>query len=395
MFKKVAALVFALCFAALTLAACSNGSGSSSAASGGGSTSDAGSSASGGSAGGGEGGFTIGFLNNYVGNTWRGQFVEGVETICEEYKAAGILADYQIASSNDDVTSQLNQMNQMISQDMDALVVDPVSPTAIGPAVEKALEAGIIVVICNDAAAYEGTYFIGNNQDAYARIGMDWVAHKMKEAGKENLIFFEGLAGNATEVSRNAAAQDVLANNPDINVLGQAPNSWSMTETQAAMATFLSTYDNIDAVYAPEGLEGVYRAYENTSKELPIMNTDYSYSALQYCKDNNMDTTTTPSSPAIGANGINFAVKLLQGMEVDESLLEPNPLDENLKNFINLNPPYTVVGNEEDKSLPFLEGYEGMKLLTLDEALELCEGKPSTYMLDMPATDEYISSFFK
>ena len=342
-----------------------------------------------------EGGFKIGFLNGYVGNTWRGQFMEEVENICAEYKEQGILSDYQIASSNDDVTTQLNQLNQMISAGVDALIIDPVSPTAIGTAVQKALDEGIVVVISNDAAAYEGTYFVGNNQDAYTRIGMEWLTTKMKEAGKSNMIYFEGLAGNATETTRTKAKDDVLKQHADIKVLASAPNSWSMTETQAAMSTFLSTYDNIEGVYAPEGMEGVLRAYENTSKDLPITTGDYTYSFLQYWKDHNMDSVVVPSAPSIGASTIKMTVMLLEGKELKEDSLKPNPLDESIVNYIELNPPYTVVTTDDDKKYDFLTQYSGMQLLNIDEALKLCEGQATTYVLDMPPTDEYLGSFFQ
>lgn len=223
---------------------------------------------------------------------------------------------------------------------------------------------------------------------------MEWLCNKMEEAGKSDMIYFEGLAGNATETSRVAAKDDVLSKHPDINVLASTPGSWSMTETQAAMSTFLSTYDNIEGIYAPEGMEGVLRAYENTDKDFPIMTGDYTYSFLQYWKDNNLDSIVVPSAPSIGASAIRMTVKLLQGEKLAEDKLQPNPLDESLINFVNLDPPYVVVTTEEDKEYDFMEPYTGMQRLNIDEALALCEGQATTYVLDMPPTDEYLDSFF-
>ena len=341
------------------------------------------------------GGYKIGILNPYLGNTWRAQMLDQVEAVCEELKADGTLASYEIASVNDDATEQLNQFNQMISKGVDAIVIGAVSATAIEPAVKKAQDAGILVVVEDNGAACEGTYFVGNSHEGYSGIPMQWMCEKMTEEGKTNLVILQGLAGNETEVERGAAMDKVLANFPDIEVVASAPQSWSMTEAQSVMSTLLSTYDNIDAVYGPEGQEGVLRAYENAGKELPIMNSDYTYSAMQYWKDNNMDSITVPSDPSICATAVKFAVKLLQGEELDESKLLPNPLNESLVNWVCLNPPYCVVTTEEDKNADYLKSYEGMQVLTLDEALALCEGQPSTYLLSMPASDEYIDSFFK
>ncbi|MEA4853626.1 MAG: substrate-binding domain-containing protein [Christensenella sp.] len=341
------------------------------------------------------GGFKIGILNPYLGNTWRAQMLDEVEKTCEQLKADGTLASYEVASVSDDATEQLNQFNQMISKGVDAIVVGAVSATAIEPAVKKAQDAGILVVVEDNGAACEGTYFVGNSHEAYAGIPMQWICDKMTAANKTNLVILQGLAGNETEVERGAAMDRVLANYPDIKVVATAPQSWSMTEAQSVMSTLLSTYDNIDAVYGPEGQEGVLRAYENAGVELPIMNADYTYSFLQYWKDNNMDSITVPSDPSICATAVKFTVKLLQGEEIDEAKLLPNPLDESLVNWICLDPPYCVVTAEADKNAEYLKAYEGMQVLTLDEALALCEGQPSTYLLSMPASDDYINSFFK
>jgi ABC-type sugar transport system substrate-binding protein len=339
--------------------------------------------------------FKIAFLNAYIGNTWRAQLLEEAEKACEELKTAGLVSEYEIASVNDDSAEQLNQINQLISKGVDAIILDPVSPTAVIPVVKKAQEAGIIVVIEDNAAACEGTYMIGNSHEAYTGIPMEWMTRRMEDLGLKDMVFLEGLAGSGTEVERNAAADAVLKNHPDINVVARAPQSWSATEAQKVMSTLLSTNDNIQAVYGPEGQEGVLQAYENAGKELPLMNMDYTKSCLEYWKEHEMDSVTIPSAPTIGANSIKFAIKLLQGKEVDESLLLPNPMDENMVKFILLDPPYTVVTTEEDKKADYFEKYPYMELLTIDEALELCKDKPSTYMLDIPAPEAYIDSFFK
>lgn len=343
-----------------------------------------------------EGGYKIGYLNPLVGNTWRAGFLESLEAEFEAQVEAGNVSDYEIVTANADATEQLNQLNAMINDDYDAILISAVSATALEASIEKAVEKGILVLLVDNGAAIEGTVFLGNSNYIFCESAMQFIADKMDAEGKTDLVFLMGLAGNEVEVERDAGRDDVLANYPDIKIVAEANENWSATDAQAAMATLISSLDNIDAVYCPEGGEGVLRAYENAGLELPIFNSDYTYSALQYWKDNGLSSFTVPSDTSIGATSVKFAIKMLNGEELDESKFEPNPLDPELVNFICLNPPYVVVDDEEAReAMTWLSKYDGTQVLTLDEALALCEGHPSTYMLSVPCADEVIDSYFK
>jgi ABC-type sugar transport system substrate-binding protein len=122
-------------------------------------------------------GFVIGYSNGYWGNTWRAQMVEDFETRANEYKEAGIIADIMISNTNNDPTEQLNQINAMIDSGVDAIIIDAVSPTTIKSAVEKAQHEGILVVVSNDPAYYEGTICVcGDNYT--------WQLHLAEDPGR-------------------------------------------------------------------------------------------------------------------------------------------------------------------------------------------------------------------
>lgn len=50
------------------------------------------------------GGIRIGVCNAYIGNAWRAQMLEGLDLATEELKAAGLVEDVQVVSTNNDVT---------------------------------------------------------------------------------------------------------------------------------------------------------------------------------------------------------------------------------------------------------------------------------------------------
>ena len=339
-------------------------------------------------------GFYIGLSNGYWGNTWRAQMVEDFETKAEEYKEQGILSDYMISNTNSDVTEQLNQINAMIDSGVDAILIDAVSPTTIKSAVEKAKAKGILVVIANDPAAYEDTICVCGDNYTWQKIQAMWLMEQIE--GKGDIVKITGVSGNAADTIREQANDDVLADYPDVNVLTSAPGNWSQTDAQSVMTTFLSSYDNIDAVLEQDVMaEGVIKAYENANKDIPVMTGDYTKSFFtKWAEMEDLNTIGVPYAPGNATVALEVAVRLLQGKEIDESNLVANPMDENMINTIMVAPPY-VVTKEAQPDAAWMEGLENTEAISLDEAMELLKDSADTAALDGYMSDEAVDKLFK
>ncbi|PWU04029.1 MAG: ABC transporter substrate-binding protein [Bacteroidetes bacterium] len=341
----------------------------------------------------GKGNFVIGFANGYIGNTWRSQFVDNVKAQGEKLKQQGVIKDIKIANSNADVSKQLTQLNQMISEGVNALMIDPVSADSLGPIVAKAKAKGILVVITNDPAAYEGTYSVIGNNDAFWRIQAKWLANKLNNKG--NIVQINGLPGNTADTFRRQAAKEVLGKT-DIKVLAEAPGKWDESEAQKVTSTFLSTYNNIDGILTQDVMaEGILRAFDTAGKKPPVMTGDYTYSFLRtWAKTPDLDSIAVPYAPGVGVDALNITVQLLQGKKFNDSVLQANPLNTKLKNALLVDPPYVVTKTAQPNA-PWMEGLKFTKAISVDDAVKIGEGKPGTAALDAGMTDDQIKSFFK
>ena len=339
-------------------------------------------------------GFVIGFSNGYWGNTWRAQMVEDFENRAKEYKKDGTLSDYMVSNTNSDATEQLKQINAMIDAGVDAIMIDAVSPTTIKSAVEKAQKKGILVVIANDPAAYDGTICVCGNNYSWQKIQAVWLAEQLK--GKGDIVEISGVSGNAADTLRLAANKDVLAGYPDINVLGSAPGNWSETDAQSVMTTFLSSYDKIDAVLAQDVMgEGIIKAYENAGKAPEVMTGDYTKSFITKWADMPELTTIGVSyAPGSAVTALDVTVRLLQGKTVKKDLLVANPMDESMANTIMLDPPY-VVTKDGDQDAAWMKDLKGTKAIKLEEATELLKDSADTAALDGWLSQEEVDQFFE
>ncbi|MDC7287732.1 substrate-binding domain-containing protein [Blautia schinkii] len=345
-----------------------------------------------------QGDWYIGLANGYMGNTWRAQYVEAFEAKAEQYKQAGVIKDYISASTSGDVTEQLNQINDMISKGIDCLLINPISPSSMAPIIAKCKAADVLLVVASDPAGVDDSLVeVLTDNRAFFAIMTQWLVDKLD--GKGNIVHITGTPGMPADLVRQKVAEEILAEYPDIKVLGTAPGSWSQTEAQTAMSTFLSTYDNIDAVLAQDVMsEGIIRAYETAGVDVPLMTGDYVMSFFRKWETmDNLDACATTFQAQASADALAYAVRKLNGMELNVEL-EANPFDETMMNAINIPPSYCVTRDgitEADAEKAWVKGYDKVQYISLQEALELGEDLADTAALGTTLSEEQWDAMFK
>lgn len=336
--------------------------------------------------------YTIGLLNPYIGNTWRAQYLEKAQEAEKIYRAKGRLKELVIATCNNDVSQQLNQMNNMINQGVDCMLVDPSSITALGSGIQRAVDEGILVLVVSAPAAYENTINYTHDNKAFADVNCTWLVDKL--GGKGNIVEITGLVGNPADQARIEIHKDILAKT-NIKVLASAPANWSATEAQNVMSQFLSTYDNIDGVLQQDvTAPGVLRAYELAGKEPAPMVGDTTFGFLRAWKDKKLDSIAFPMHPGIIVEEVGLAIQLLDGKKINPKYLNPNLFDEELVNMILAEPPF-IVTTQAQPDAPWMKGKRFTKSIGVDEAVRLGEGKSAETMIDGYLSDEQLATYFQ
>lgn len=179
-------------------------------------------------------------------------FFEAAAKGAEE--AAGELGDVEIIYTGPTDTTaegQIEVINSLIAQGVDAIAISANDPDALVPALKKAMDRGITVISWDSGVAPEGrqmhlnpssTELIGNTIIKLA-------ADHMPEGGDVAI-----LSASATATNQNAwieAAKEVLPNYPGVNlvatVYGDDLSDKSYREAQGLMAS----YPDLKAIIAP------------------------------------------------------------------------------------------------------------------------------------------------
>ncbi len=272
--------------------------------------------------------YVIGFTNSYNGNTYRQAMEKYMNETVEELKASGEVSDFIIAEANQNNSTQVQQIQNFITQGVDAIIIDPGSATALNGAIEEASEAGIPCIIINDGpvdSTADLCYQINFDTISQMSALTEYVAKAM--GGKGNLIELRGTAGSQFDEIAHQGVMEVLEKYPDINVVAEIYTDWTGSKAQSELASVLPTLDKVDGVVTQGGDSyAAVQAFESAGLDLPVIGGDNRGYFLKWWANDapkGYDTISVSSNPWIGASGVYVAVDILNGMDVPKDMTHP------------------------------------------------------------------------
>lgn len=177
-------------------------------------------------------------------DTWRDKLNEELRIAATYYDV-----DLQIKSAYDDVRLQTEQINRFVEQGVDLLVVAP-GQVSISPAIDKAYEKGIPVIIFDRRTrSNKYTAYIGaDNHDIGASM-----AEFMANANTEGTEVVElcGLSSSSPAIERDAGFDSVAACRPNISIVKKVYADWTEQGAYHVMDSLLSTpYPAFNCLFA-------------------------------------------------------------------------------------------------------------------------------------------------
>ncbi len=322
--------------------------------------------------------FTIGISNPFISSEYRTQMIQELKDVNAEYMQAGITNDLVIESADTDVPGQIQQLQNLINKNVDAILVNPGDVNALNATLEEAVAKGIIVISVDQEIPAKGVYNVGIDQKAWAMTSAKWLAEKL--GGKGNIVEIEGFPGHPANTARMDGVAEVLKGYPDIKVLGKDTGKWDEATGQQVMSQFLASFPNMDGYWTQDGmaigaLQAVMAANpakwpqgvgEGRCQFLQLWNE-----ALKTKPD--FETIAVANPPGVSPTGLRIAVNMLLGKKLDESKLTGA-----FGHMFTIPVPYVVTKDN------FQEVFT-----------TVCKDKPATYLLDGIMTNaEVLQNFF-
>ncbi|MBS1302049.1 sugar ABC transporter substrate-binding protein [Loktanella sp. SALINAS62] len=205
---------------------------------------------------------TIGITQNNVG-------VDSYQTTYEQAFIAAAEAnenvDVVVLDAGGDVARQIAQVEDLIQQSVDAIIIWPTNGEAVIPAVRKASQADIPVVVTNSNIAEAGFDFVasfsGPDNITQGARSAEIMCDRFTALGMQDearVVQISGQPGYTTAIERAQGFEERLPEVcPNVTLVETQPGDWNREKSQQVMEAFLVKYDDIDGVYAGDDNMGV------------------------------------------------------------------------------------------------------------------------------------------
>ena len=236
----------------------------------------------------------------------------------KEAKALNVRVIEYAPLQQQNAEEQMRQVEDAIQKKVDAIIIAPINPQGIIPAIEKANAAKIPVLTTNSkASGGKVETFVGvENYEGAKKLGEDMLK---KINRKGNVIIVEGNPAGQTNQDRIKGFKEAIAAAPDVKILAQQPANFRRDQAMSVMENLLQTHPKVDLVIAlnDEMALGSLKALEQAGRKGVIVSGfDGAIEGLEAIIAGRLAASLNQDPFGQGSLPVRAAVDLLQGKKI-------------------------------------------------------------------------------
>ena len=275
-----------------------------------------------GGGGGGEGGQRIGLSVSTLNNPFFVSLRDGAQQAADDAGAELVVSDAQ-----NDTAQQQDDVQNFISQQVSAILVNPVDSDAVVPAVEAANDAGIPVIALDRKAS---------GGDVVATIASDNVQggrmageELIRLVGSGNVAQLEGIPGTDPARDRGQGFQEAIDTQSSVKVVASQTADFDRSEGLTVTENIMQANSDIKGIFAQNdemALGAVQALGDQAGDDVKIAGFDGGEDALNAIQDGTMNATIAQQPDKMGSLGVETAISVINGESVEENI----PVEVNL-----------------------------------------------------------------
>ncbi|MDO5018029.1 MAG: substrate-binding domain-containing protein [Lagierella massiliensis] len=272
----------------------------------------------------GEKSYVIGLAMNTQTNPFFVDVKDGVEKAAKEH---GI--ELHVTDAQDDPTIQMKDMENLITKNVDAILVDPCDSDAIVASVEAANEAGIpVFTMDRESNGGEVVAHIGYDAIKSGKIAGEFLVEQLE--GKGKVVELQGIMGTNVAQNRSEGFHSIIDNESGIELVASQVADFDRAKAMSVMENILQANEEIDGLYAAndEMLLGALEAIEAAGRrdEIKMIGCDAIDDTIEAIKSGRVDATIAEPPFFLGKAILNTAFDYLEGKEIEERVILDNSL---------------------------------------------------------------------
>lgn len=258
-------------------------------------------------------GLSVSTLNNPF-------FVSLKDGVLKEAKAKGM--QVIVIDAQNDSAKQINDVQDLLQQGVDALLINPTDSAAISTAVQSANDIGIPVITL-DRSADKGKVesLVASDNIKGGEMAANYIIEQLGENAK--VVELEGVPGASATRERGKGFHNIA--DKKLKVVEKQSAHFDRTEGLNVMENIIQGNPDIQAVFAhnDEMALGALEAINSSGKNIIVVGFDGNDDALKSIKDGKLNATVAQQPELIGKLAVKAAGDVLQGKKVEKNIPAP------------------------------------------------------------------------
>ena len=156
--------------------------------------------------------------------------------------------ELRFAAAFDNDERQIQQIDSLVATGIDLLIVAPNQVATITPAIDRAYDKGIPVIIFERKTnSQKYTAFISADNYEMGRVMGEYIATSLK--GKGSVLEIMGLKGSSPAIERHNGFVDALKAYPDIRLVETLQGDWTEQSAFEAVRQYEGDLSSVDYVF--------------------------------------------------------------------------------------------------------------------------------------------------
>jgi ribose transport system substrate-binding protein len=267
--------------------------------------------------------FKIGFSQATTIEPWRAQFNKDIIAEAKKHPDVELI----ITDGEDRTEKQVADVENLIRQEVNALLISPKESAGLTGVVQQAIEAKIpVFVLDRNVETDKYTQFVGGDNKLIGRAAGEYAVEILGGAGKAkgNVVEIWGGMGTQPAHDRHNGFHEKTDKEAGIKyLLDRQSGDWKQDQAYNIMATALRNNEKIDLVYGHNDpmAYGAYLAAKDAGrdKEIKFIGIDaLPGEGVTWVNKGELTATFLYATP--GAEGLRQAVKHLKGEKVEKTI---------------------------------------------------------------------------
>ena len=223
-----------------------------------------------------------------------------------------------------DVAKQVEFVELMIAQGVNAIVIAPADSKALVPVCKKAMDSGIIVVNIDNKFDRDVLQeknvkipFVGPDNRKGAKLAGDCLANKLKQGDK--VVLIEGAPNAFNGIQRKLGFEDAMKA-VGINIVSSQTAYWEMDKANQLVSALVAEHSDLKGILCANdsmalGAVSAIRA-AGKSDDILVVGFDNILAVQRLLKEKKILCTVDQHADKLALFGIEYALEMLRGKSV-------------------------------------------------------------------------------